>query len=124
MADLSDLIAKYEKVRDEADATILHCLQATANVTVEDYIKPDVPVKTGKLQSEMKSWQPQQDGNHYYVDVGNDSTEYCPYIEYGFTKTNGDWYEGKFMITNGADKGRQLLHNMLDQQFGGLLNDK
>ena len=123
MGGIEDLINKYEKIRDEADATILHCLQASGNETVLN-IQSRTPVRTGRLKSEMKAWQPQQEGDYYYIDVGNDSTEYCPYIEYGFTKPNGEWYEGKFMINLGADYGRELLHRMLEQQFGRLFNDK
>ena len=63
MAGIEDLISKYEKIRDEADATILHCLQATGNVTVEEYIKPDTPVRTRRLQSEMKCWSPEHEEN-------------------------------------------------------------
>lgn len=124
MADLDDLIDKYEKIYNECDQTILQVLETTAIVTVDEYIKPETPVDTGKLRHEMKYWKPEQNGNNYSVEVGNDSTEYCPYIEYGFTKRNGSWYTGKFMITNGADKGRKLLSDILKDKWGGLFNDK
>ena len=68
MGGIEDLINKYEKIRDEADATILHCLQASGNETVLN-IQSRTPVRTGRLKSEMKCWQPQQEGNYYYIDV-------------------------------------------------------
>ena len=122
-------IDKWNKAMDKATYEI----GQTIVITASDLS----PVDTGTLQ---ESWEinyeatKNEDGNHEKEVFSNpeiiatnpkhpNGNYYSYYIEHGFTKPDGSWYEGKHMLESGITVGKNNMKNIIfdniNEEFGG-----
>ena len=124
MANLDDLIKKYENLaNDKIENTIKETLEDTGKFAVNE-IKKRSTVDTGKMRDSMNYTPIKKEGNTWYIDVGNWDAYYTKYQEFGFFNVWARRFiPGVFMVREGAKEGREFLHDELQKRMDVLFKN-
>ena len=124
MANLDDLIKKYENLaNDKIENTIKETLEDTGKFAVNE-IKKRSTVDTGKMRDSMNYTPIKKEGNTWYIDVGNWDAYYTKYQEFGFFNVWARRFiPGVFMVREGAKEGREFLHEELQKRMDVLFKN-
>lgn len=100
--DFGDLINKLDNCISNYNDITENTLRNTANKVIID-TKMNTPVKTGALRDSFHI----ENLNPNSVEIttrGRDVDAYADRIEFGYTTSRGNYFQGRHMLTNAVDR--------------------